>query len=402
MVLPSRLSRRFAIGISVIGGGMPRGFRATIFGTPTTGALPAAVFPLALVCAAAAPASRAGDAPSSDSKLRRLILISTPVDRVATIYYILHITTAKCDQVDWRGGLAIAALPRRALHPLIYRDARPVCQVSDLEKRIRLPARADKNNVVGLRPVGYLRVFGAVVPGFVRLLAAERPRVVEGINERGVAIVLRSACGAFPQPFHQFFFRVVALLDQAFYCERIADHQRVELAGKRAEDIADLVIEHRIFEHSGAASAVALANVLSGEEAHDVVLGFESFLYVIRLPEAVFFVFGDHDVVVVRVVALRAHVGVAGNSAVAQILADQRPGAADGGIRLRERTHGADRVIHVEPVADRPLDLHRIGERRGRAAQRGYSRRRDRQQNRKILRLASGHNGVDGDLPHVE
>src|ERR1700722_8918219 len=81
MVLPSRLSRRFAIGISVIGGGMPRGFRATIFGAPTMGALPAAVFPLALVCAAAAaPASQAGDAPSSESKLRRLMLISTPVD----------------------------------------------------------------------------------------------------------------------------------------------------------------------------------------------------------------------------------------------------------------------------------------------------------------------------------
>ena len=74
-----------------------------------------------------------------------------------------------------------------------------------------------------------------------------------------------------------------------------------------------------------------------------------------------------------------------------------RPIAAFGCANGPER---ADAVIHVELVADRPIDHRRVRERVRRAHQRRRSRRCDRQDHRKIFRLASCHHRVDRHLPH--
>src|SRR5579875_401100 len=73
MVLPSSVFRRGAMGISVIGGGVPLGFRASIF------SLDDAVAPVLRVAASSlVPASSAGVAPNNDNSLRRFMICLPP------------------------------------------------------------------------------------------------------------------------------------------------------------------------------------------------------------------------------------------------------------------------------------------------------------------------------------
>jgi len=67
-------------------------------------------------------------------------------------------------------------------------------------------------------------------------------------------------------------------------------------------------------------------------------------------------------------------------------------------VRLIERAHGADAVIHLEFVADWAIDYGRGDERVRRAEQRRNSRRRNRQDGGEIIWNRASHHGVYGDL----
>src|SRR5215469_5029754 len=168
--------------------------------------------------------------------------------------------------------------------PLVDGDAHAITQVSGLGVGVGLPAR---HNNIEIRHVREMRDQGIVrqlVPGSPRLIAAQRPRIVEKIGVISALVVLYRLSGVLVQPVEELFLGVVALLFEARRDERIGDDQRTEEPGERAEQITHLVIELDILIGAASARHLARDNSEPSEKADDVVFLLEAALHMKRRP----------------------------------------------------------------------------------------------------------------------
>ncbi len=136
------------------------------------------------------------------------------------------------------------------------------------------------------------------------------------------------------------------------------------------------------------------------EDAHGAVGRAETVLDVERLPRTALLVLRERDAVIGVVVALRAHVREPGQRAALQILREQTVGAADRRVGVVVGRQGTGPRVHLDLVADRPVDHGHGGHRAGRAAARAHAGGRERQDHREILRPGARHHRVHRDLLH--
>ena len=132
------------------------------------------------------------------------------------------------------------------------------------------------------------------------------------------------------------------------------------------------------------------------EEADNAVALLKSFLHVQRGPACrqALLVFRHAQVVVVDWISEAAEVGFSRLPGSSQVLGDQRPASADGGIGLVERTQSADTRVHADLFDHRAVHHNHAAKRRSGTDHRCDAFGSHGQNSREILGLQSSHDCI--------